>query len=365
MNPDFLSALVPAKINLFFEVLRRRSDGYHEIASLVTAVSLADSLYVRRKPARELDAAEAAEFLARPPSAFTDNNNIDENRLPVSSRSADGSLQFMVHIPSRRTFREMFAGVHIPADERNLVMKAARALQRVAVKKTHRLPSADIVLTKRIPCQAGLGGGSSDAAAALLLLDCLWDTRLSADELLALGSGLGCDVPLFLRPMPVICRGLGEELAEVPGKDALRPLHLVVLYPPVGLSTPDVYRACVPLEEETGRPADGSAASGQMTQLLAAWRENDLEALAAVLFNRLQPAARGITPWISRVESCFRSLPDPCVGFSMTGSGSAFFGLCRDKAHAKNVAGALGGYHMGWAFPVKSREGVRQGPGLF
>lgn len=355
MNPDFLSAHAPAKLNLFFEVLRRRSTGYHEIASLVTTISLSDSLFVRHRPARELCAAEAADFLHQPPT-FDNHDNNEEKRSPISSRSADGSLLFMVHTPSRRVFREMFAGVNIPADERNLVMKAARALQRVAVEKTYRLPSADIVLTKRVPSQAGLGGGSSDAAAALILLDYLWDTRLSPDELIALGSGLGCDVPLFLRPSPVICRGLGEELAEVPGKDELPPLHLVVLYPPAGLSTPDVYRACVPLEEESGVPVDGRVASEQITQLLAAWRGKDLEALAAMFFNRLQSAARSISPWISRVESCFRSLPDPCVGFSMTGSGSAFFGLCRDKAHARNVAETLRGYHMGWAFAVKTRE---------
>lgn len=353
MNPEILSALAPAKLNLFFEVLRRRSSGYHEITSLVTGISLADSLYVRHQPPRELAAAEAADFLQRPPLALPRD---DGNPPPISSRTADGTLQMMVHIPSRQTYREMFAGASIPADERNLVMKAARALQRVAVERTNQLPCADIVLTKRVPSQAGLGGGSSDAAAALILLDKLWNTRLSSGELLALGSKLGCDVPLFLRPTPVICRGLGEELMEVPGRDELPPLHLVVLYPPVGLSTPEVYRACVPLEEESTEPVDGCAASEQITQLLSAWRGKDWEAMAALFFNRLQPAARSICPWISRVESSFRSLPDPCVGFSMTGSGSAFFGLCRDKAHARNVAGTLRGYHMGWAFAVKTRE---------
>ncbi len=354
MNPEILSGPARAKLNLFFEVHRRLDTGYHEIESFVTGISLADSLMVRRRAPMKASEVAAAEISQSAATVNLHGNAKSGNIVPMAFASQDGSLRFMVHIPSRRTMREMFTDTVIPVDERNLVIQAARALQHVAAEKIHNLPSADIVLTKRIPSQAGLGGGSSDAAATLTLLNDLWNLGLSQDALITLGSRFGCDVPLFLRRSPVICRGLGERVDEVPRGNELPTLYLVVLYPPVGLSTPDVYRACIPRETETGKTVPSGEAAERIAKLLAAWQVDDLPAIARQFFNRLLPAARTISPWISRIESCFRSLEDPCVGFSMTGSGSAFFGLCRDKAHARKTAASLEGSGVGRVFVVKT-----------
>jgi len=244
----WLTSHAPAKINLYFEVLRRLSSGYHEICSLAVPVSIYDTVSVRRS-----------------------------DRLTLK-----------VVIPSEEKYQQLFKGVTIPEDGSNLVIRAARLLQekaeaRAGEQSRHflleegiaqeqsrpqaggsvlggsvlggsqlggeraRFYGADIILEKRIPAQAGLGGGSSDAALVLLLLNELWDVRLTREELAEIGAELGSDVPLFLSGFPVICRGRGEQLEAVAGGEGFPPLSLVVVKPPVGCSTPAVYRQCVPL----------------------------------------------------------------------------------------------------------------------
>ena len=330
MKTDGFFAHAPAKMNLFFDVLRRLNSEYHEIESLVTGISLFDSLYVRPRP-----------------------------NTPASSRPEEDSVRLTIHIPHGKRFQNLFARMEIPCDERNLVMRAARLLQKIAAEKFPKspyLPCADIILTKRIPAQAGLGGGSSDAAATLLALNRLWNLSLSRDELVAAGASLGCDIPLFFTPLPVICRGRGEILENIPRHETLPRLDFVLLCPPVGLSTARVYQACTPRESctETLRNLEPASGNQNMTHLLETWRKNDLAGISRHLFNRLQPAAKSLSPWISEIESAFRNLADPCVGFSMTGSGSAFFGLCRDGKHAKNVAELLKRQKIGEVFTVYS-----------
>src|SRR5207302_982495 len=140
----------------------RRADGYHEIESLIVPVSLADDLTVRLDP---------------------------ELRLSVRGELADA----------------------VPLDEDNLVVRAARALAAVGEVDA----GADIELEKRIPVAAGLGGGSADAAAALLALDELWGCGLDGEALLALGATVGSDVPALLHGGAVIVRGRGEIVEPV------------------------------------------------------------------------------------------------------------------------------------------------------
>src|SRR5262249_51899374 len=186
-----VEVLAPAKLNLFLEVLGRRPDGYHEVETLMVAVSLYDTLT----------------FLDDPSGA-------------ISLRCNDPTL---------------------PVDSDNLVIKAADRL-----KAATRCPrGARIVLTKAIPIRAGLARGSSDAAAPLAALERLWDLQIPAPARDALAADLGSDVPFFNHGPAAICRGRGEQVESVP---LINPYHFVLVCPPTGLSTAYVYRGVVPPE---------------------------------------------------------------------------------------------------------------------
>jgi len=259
--------LAPAKVNLFLEVLGRRADGYHDIATLVLAVDLAD----------ELD--------------FQSNGS--------------GQLSLTCDDPG------------LPTGPENLVHQAASRLRAA----TGCTAGARIQLTKRIPVAAGLGGGSSDAAAALVGLNELWRLGLSPASLAGLGAQIGSDVPFFLNGAAAWCTGRGEVVTPV---TVGRPLDLVLVKPPEGLKTADVYgRVRVP-----DRPEDGGAAR-------AALASGDVEALGRALHNRLQEPAFELSP--AAAEWHRRLGATGAAGYLMSGSGSCLFALCRSPAEARRV----------------------------
>ena len=186
-----VEVLAPAKLNLFLEVLARRPDGYHEIESLMVTVNLYDTLTVT-----ELDSGAIV-------------LECDDASLPTGSD--------------------------------NLVVKAALRLK--AASGCAR--GARISLTKVIPVQAGLAGGSSDAAATLAALDRIWDLGMPANRLDAVAGESGSDVAFFLHAPAAICRGRGEHVEAVTIR---QPLHFVLVAPTIGLSTADVYRNLRPPE---------------------------------------------------------------------------------------------------------------------
>ena len=198
---------------------------------------------------------------------------------------------------------------------------------------------ADIQLTKRIPSAAGLGGGSSDAAAALVAANLCWNIGYSQQRLLELAAELGSDVPFFLRRGAAMCRGRGELLEPL---HAPRGLHFVIVRPPEGLSTAEVYRRCRPAEDGTDR-RDSAA-------LAAALHAGDLRRIAAGMFNRLQVAAEQMSPWVARLAAWFAELN--LVGHQLTGSGSGYFGICRSARHARRAAARLSSRGAGSAFAV-------------
>ncbi len=291
MNRDveWIVIQAPAKINLTFEVLRRREDGFHEIRSLVTPVSIFDTISVR-------------------PSS---------------------SLTLQIEIPAEEKFQRLFSGKPLPTDDKNLILRAAKLLQRQLAEECSELPGADIILEKRIPTEAGLGGGSSDAAATMILLNRLWKLGFSRERLAQLGAELGSDVPLFLREFPVICRGRGEILEPISGGCHFPKIPMVVVKPNSGCSTPEVFRRCTPCEVESER---------KMSQMIQYWRENQLTEFAEGLKNDLTEPAMSVSPEVKRLLQIFREVPDPCMGHSLTGSGSACFGVCRNLEHAYKTA---------------------------
>ena len=274
--PATVRVPAPAKVNLFLEVLGTRADGYHEIATLMVAIDLAD----------ELEFAPAAR----------------------------GELSLTCDDPG------------LPTGPDNLVLKAASRLR----DETGCTAGAAIRLTKRVPWAAGLGGGSSDAAAALVGLNELWKLGLSPAGLARIGAGIGSDVPFFLNGPAAWCTGRGELVSPVA---VGRPFDLVLVKPPEGISTADVYRRVrIPASPDDGAAARAALAAG------------DVEALGRALHNRLQEPAFELSPavadWHRRVAS---TGPAGCL---MTGSGSCLFALCRSPAEARRVHDDLS---RGWA----------------
>jgi 4-diphosphocytidyl-2-C-methyl-D-erythritol kinase len=218
----------------------------------------------------------------------------------------------------------------LPTGKENLVVKAAQRLKAAA--KCPR--GARIVLKKAIPAQAGLAGGSSDAAATVMALDQVWDLGMPALALDAVAAEIGSDVSFFLHGPSAICRGRGEQVEALATG---RPLHFVLVVPPVGLSTADVYHNVQPPERP--RPI------GPASEALAHGEPDDL---GRSLFNRLQPVAETLRPELVRVRDALANLDPPLAGSLMSGSGSAYFGLGRDSAAAHRAAEVLKPLGLGW-----------------
>ncbi|MBM3982142.1 MAG: 4-(cytidine 5'-diphospho)-2-C-methyl-D-erythritol kinase [Planctomycetes bacterium] len=271
-GPGARVVAAPAKLNLFLEIIAKRPDGYHDLESLMVAIDLFDTLEIQTR--------------------------------------TDSTLALTCDPPSLSTGPD------------NLVYKAAVAL-RARAGRTQL--GATIHLTKRVPMQAGLGGGSSDAAAALVGLNEIWKLGLTREELVAIAATIGSDVAFFLTPdmSAAWCTGRGEVVA--PEEPPARGFHFVLVCPPVGLGTAGVYkRLTVPPE-----PNSGAA-------LRAAFRAGDPAALGRELFNRLEGPALELEPLVGRVRHRLAAC-GPC-GALMSGSGSAVFAVCRDRAHAVHVA---------------------------
>lgn len=273
VNADQWAVDAPAKINLFFEVLARRSDGYHEIETLMCPIGLYDTVLFSPNESGRVDLA-----------------------CVKSARSG---------------------GDELPADGRNLVVRAIELLR----ERTGCRQGAEVRLIKRIPMQAGLGGGSSDAAAALVVASHAWGLNVGPAELRQWAAELGSDVPFFLGCGSAVCRGRGEFVEPTPGGG----LSFVVVRPDEGLSTAEVYRHCRPPEQPRS-----------VGPAVAALRRGDAFALGRALFNRLESAAASLSPWIEQLHRVFARL-DLC-GYQMSGSGTAFFGVCRHARHARTAA---------------------------
>lgn len=268
----------PAKLNLFLEVLGRRVDGYHDLETVMLAVSLCDTLHFRT--------------------------------------AGQGELRF--HQKLALTGDSARTGAPSAGDD-NLVLRAARRLAEV----TGCRRGAAIELTKRIPWQAGMGGGSSDAAATLLALNVLWELRLSVVELHAIAASLGSDLNFFIARTPLaLCRGRGEVVEPRPLR---RRLDFVVVQPRGGLSTAAVF--------QWWRRHSTVASPDRLLAWLAGEAGVDPRSAA---YNALQQPACQLHAGIDNV--CRRLSGSGVMQPRLTGSGSACFGLCRTRRQAECVA---------------------------
>ncbi|MGA2035086.1 MAG: 4-(cytidine 5'-diphospho)-2-C-methyl-D-erythritol kinase [Thermoguttaceae bacterium] len=288
--------LAPAKLNLFFEVLARREDGYHEVETLMCPITLYDTLYFRAAAGQRL-----------------------ELQCRWASRSDGGG---------RTIFEEL------PCGAKNLVVRAVELIRR----RVGANLGASLRLVKRIPTAAGLGGGSSDAAAALVAANKGWNLGLSRGRLAELAAELGSDVPFFLARGPSVCRGRGEQVEPVGG---FGPLDFVIVRPPEGLATAAVYGLC--------RPA---ARPRSVSPLVEALRRGNRPQAGRLLHNRLQAAAGQLTPWIERLQNAFAR--QDCPGHGMSGSGTSYFGLCRHARQARRIAERLRANGLGNVYAVRN-----------
>jgi 4-diphosphocytidyl-2-C-methyl-D-erythritol kinase len=216
----------------------------------------------------------------------------------------------------------------LPTGNDNIAVRAIELLRRRAGVER----KCAVRLTKRIPSAAGLGGGSSDAAAALAAANVAWNLGWTRDRLLPLAAELGSDVPFFLYRGPAICRGRGEQVTPVARFGVL---FVVVVRPPQGLRTAAVYQASKPSTSVR------SAAAVLEGLWLRDWRRLEI-------YNALTPAARRLSPWVARMEQEFAGTG--CLAVGMSGSGTSYFGICRSARHARCVSGRLRSRQLGRVF---------------
>ena len=235
----------PAKLNLFLHIVGRRPDGYHLLESVFMLIDWCDTLHFERRPDSEISREDLGEAL--------------------------------------------------PADD--LVLRAARALQQLSGTRL----GAHIAIDKRIPSQAGMGGGSSDAASTLLALNRLWQLNLGLETLLPLGLSLGADVPFFLAGNNAWVSGIGEKIEPI----SLSPAQFLVVKPADGLATQRIFS-----HPQLKRDTEPAIISGFAADAFGFGR------------NDLQGVAQQICPSITQALTWLTSLG---LSGRMTGSGSAVF----------------------------------------
>lgn len=209
----------------------------------------------------------------------------------------------------------------MPEGGTNLVWRAIELLRQSCGRNF----GVDVLVQKRIPNQAGMGGGSSDAAATLVAVNRLFGLNQSPQQLRDLASQLGSDVAFFVNHGMARCSGRGELIQPL---DFVPRLDLVLAMPPAGLSTAEVYQhSQLPEVPQSSGP------------LLQGLREGRLYQTGKGLWNRLQSAAAGLCPWIERLRTEFSRLN--CRGHQMTGSGAAYFGIFANDLVARRAARLL------------------------
>jgi 4-diphosphocytidyl-2-C-methyl-D-erythritol kinase len=292
------SNFAPAKINLTLRVVGRRDDGYHELDSLVVFAAVGDTL--RFTPGRML-------------------------RLSVGGPTA------------------LDAG----PDSGNLIIKAADAL----AERVPGLKLGHFELEKRLPVAAGLGGGSSDAAAALRLLAPANGLALGDPRVMEAARATGADVPVCLDPRPRVMRGIGDILSAPLD---LPPLPGLLVNPAVAVPTKDVFAAHSLTFRREGDPTRSSKGGGSDGVSFEARREGgsslgmtDLIADLLTEPNDLEPAAVSLQPVIAEVLALLRAL-DGCRLARMSGSGATCFALFDDEAGATAAASHLRNLHPRW-----------------
>ncbi|MCH2203989.1 MAG: 4-(cytidine 5'-diphospho)-2-C-methyl-D-erythritol kinase [Fuerstiella sp.] len=266
----------PAKINLFLEVCGRRADSFHELQTVMARTDFCDVL----------------RFTAR-----------DDDEIVLSLRQSPS-------IADRRI-------IDFPLDENNLIARAARALcSRAGVTR-----GADIVVQKNIPSEAGLGGGSGNAAVTLRTLNQLWGVHLPDAALHEVAASLGSDINFLLNGCRVgLCTGRGQHVTPLCLRSTL---HGVLVLPFLGNSTADVFQ-CL-------RPTNSMRS---VDSVRAALKGGNRQQIKSATFNRLQQAAIEVNPTIGRTLRILQNINGQAI---VTGTGSACYSLTKSHCDSQRI----------------------------
>ena len=274
----------PAKLNLFLHVVGRRADGYHLLQSVFQLIDRGDTLHFDLRD--------------------------------------DGRIVRMNEVPG------------VP-EESDLIVRALRRLADAFQERHGRaVPGIDVAIDKILPMGGGLGGGSSDAATALMAANHLWQGGFSDEELMAIGLPLGADIPFFIYGRTAFVEGVGEAMQPVDGPDC----WYVVIEPGVSVPTPAIFTA----EDLTRDTKPVRIADFPEANLLSAFGKNDLQAVASRLF---PPVAEAIE-WLGQYGAA-----------RMTGSGACVFCALPGEHEADQVVGQVPAHWKAW----KARS-LRQHP---
>ncbi len=267
-----------AKLNLYLEVLNKRKDGYHNINTVFERIGLSDKIIL--KPRR------------------------------------DNKIKIICSSPL------------VPKGKTNLAYRSAKLLQdNFLVKK-----GVNIEIKKRIPVGAGLGGGSSNAAAVLTGLNKFWGLRLGQNKLVKLAAGIGSDVPFFIYDSPfALGSGRGEKIKPLKALDSVKLWHVLAV-PKIEVLTPVIYKKWDSYSRLTS-PRRGDKI------LTSALRKSDLSLIAKSLLNSLERVTSGLYPEVARIKERFI-----CLGLKavlMSGSGPAVFAIVPSRKEAVSLCRQL------------------------
>lgn len=266
----------PAKINLCLDVLGKREDGYHEVEMIMTMVDLADRLEFKELP---------------------------RDTIIISSQAG-----------------------YVPLDEKNLAFQAARLIKdRYQVRR-----GVYIHLDKKIPVAAGLAGGSSDAAATLRGLNRLWELNIAQEELQALGSELGSDVPFCVSGGTALATGRGERLQPISNPPQC---WVILAKPPIHVSTSDIYGQF---------NIDAVEAHPSARQMIEAIDKQDFKLMCSSMGNVLEDVTMRMFPEVRRIKELMLRLG--AEGALMSGTGPTVFGMVEKEAKVSRIYNGLRGF---------------------
>lgn len=265
----------PAKINLSLDVLGKRNDGYHDVEMIMTTIDLSDRIEL---------------------------TTLEENCIRVSLWSR-----------------------YVPNDERNLAYKAAFALKN----KYNITKGVHIKIEKEIPVSAGLGGGSTDAAAVLRGLNELWNLRIPLDEIAQLGAEIGTDVPFCVYGNTGIARGRGEIIEKLPSPPSC---WVILAKPDIGVSTRTVFQRID--MQAVGHP--------NTTAIIKALHRADFMEMCDNVGNALEDITMTLYPEVKRIKN--KMLEAGAQGVSMSGSGPTIYGLVQQESKAQRIYNGMCGF---------------------
>lgn len=265
----------PAKINLSLDILKKRDDGFHEVEMIMTTIDLSDRIELYE---------------------------LENDEIKVSLESK-----------------------YVPNDERNLAYKAAHIFK----EKYNILRGIHIKMKKKIPVSAGLGGGSSDAAAVLRGLNKLWSLRIPVEDLALIGLEVGSDVPFCVMNTTALIKGRGEIICTLPSPPAC---WVVLAKPNIGISTKTIFQEVV--VENVKHP--------NTKEIIEALKSDNFEKLCKNMGNALEDITIRMYPEVQRIKDKMRQ-----AGISnvmMSGSGPTVYGLVKQESKAQRVYNGLRGF---------------------